>query len=67
VFLRKYEQRLAPQLSSKLGEPILRCIALNTPGVHDRMLRDGSPFWRRQSLIVNGQPRTKLPQRCSSS
>lgn len=62
MFLRKYEQRLAPQLSSELGEPILRCIALNTPGVHDRMLRDGLPFWRRQSLIVNGQPRTKLPQ-----
>ena len=62
MFLRNYEQRLAPQLSSVLGEPILRCIALNTPGVHDRMLRDGLPFWRRQSLIVNGQPRTKLPQ-----
>ena len=62
MFLRNYEQRLAPQLASELGEPILRCIALNTPGVHDRMVQDGLPFWRRQSLIVNGQPRTKLPQ-----
>jgi hypothetical protein len=60
--LRKYEQRLAPQLSSELGEPILRCIALNTPGVHDRMDNDGLPLWRRQSLVVNGQRHTKLPQ-----
>src|SRR5437763_1839193 len=60
--LRTYEQRLAPHLSSELGEPILRCIALNTPGVHDRMDGNGLPSWRRQSLIVNGQRHTKLPQ-----
>jgi hypothetical protein len=26
MFLRDYEQRLEPQLSAELGEPILRCI-----------------------------------------
>jgi hypothetical protein len=61
VFLRDYEQRLEPQLSSELGEPILRCMALNCAGTHDTM--DDSAFrWRRPSLIVNGRPHTRLPQ-----
>lgn len=60
--LRKYEQRLASQLSSELGEPILRCIALNAATMHDRMRLDSfTPLWR-PSLIVNGQPQTRLPQ-----
>jgi hypothetical protein len=60
--LRKYEQRLASQLSSELGEPILRCIALNAATMHDRMRLDTfTPLWR-PSLIVNGQPQTRLPQ-----
>src|ERR1700759_5671153 len=62
MFLRKYEQRLAPQLSSELGEPILRCIALNAAGMRDRMENDSfTPLWR-PSLIVHGQPQTRLPQ-----
>jgi hypothetical protein len=62
MFLRDYEQRLAPQLSSELGEPILRCIALNAATMHDRMEMESlNPLWR-PSLIVNGQPHTRLPQ-----
>ena len=37
MFLRDYERRLEPQLSSKLGEPILRCVALNAASMSDRM------------------------------
>src|SRR5690242_13261850 len=60
--LRKYEQRLASQLSSELGEPILRCIALNAATMHDRMRLDSfTPLWR-PSLIVDGQPQARLPQ-----
>ena len=62
MFLRKYEQRLEPQLSSKLGEPILRCVALNAASMSDRMESGSlSPFWR-PSLIVKGKPHTRLPQ-----
>ncbi|MBB5167981.1 hypothetical protein [Mycobacterium sp. AZCC_0083] len=62
MFLRKYEQRLEPQLSSELGEPILRCIALHAATMHDRMEMESlNPLWR-PSLIVNGQPHTRLPQ-----
>jgi hypothetical protein len=62
MFLRDYEQRLEPQLSSELGEPILRCIALNAATMSDRMESESlSPFWR-PSLIVNGQPHIRLPQ-----
>ncbi|MDT5349163.1 MAG: hypothetical protein QOH91_2450 [Mycobacterium sp.] len=62
MFLRDYEQRLAPQLSSELGEPILRCIALNAATMSDRMEMDSLTPWWRPSLIVNGQPHTRLPQ-----
>lgn len=62
MFLRDYEQRLAPQLSSELGEPILRCIALNAATMSDRMEMDSLTPWWRPSLIVNGQPDTRLPQ-----
>ena len=62
VVLRDYEQRLAPQLSSELGEPILRCIALNAATMSDRMEMDSLTPWWRPSLIVNGQPHTRLPQ-----
>jgi hypothetical protein len=62
MFLRDYEQRLAPQLSSELGEPILRCIALNAATMNDRMDMDSLTPWWRPSLIVNGQPDTRLPQ-----
>jgi hypothetical protein len=62
MFLRDYEQRLAPQLSSELGEPILRCIALNAATMHDRMDNDSfTPLWR-PSLMVDGRPTTRLPQ-----
>src|SRR5262249_33324074 len=62
MFLRDYERRLEPQLSSELGEPILRCIAMKRAAMSDRMSMDSlSPWWRR-SLIVNGQPHTRLPQ-----
>jgi hypothetical protein len=62
MVLRKYEQRLASQLSSELGEPILRCIALNAATMRDRMrLESFTPLWR-PSLIVNGQPQSRLPQ-----
>ena len=62
MFLRDYEQRLAPLLSSELGEPILRCIALNAATMHDRMDYDSfTPLWR-PSLMVDGQPTTRLPQ-----
>lgn len=61
LFLRDYEKRLEPRLSSELGEPILRCIALNCAGTMDKM--DTSAFWwRPPSLIVNGRPHTRLPQ-----
>jgi hypothetical protein len=62
MFLRDYEQRLEPQLSSELGEPILRCIALNAATMSDRMSMDSLTPWWRPSLIVNGQPHTRLPQ-----
>lgn len=62
MFLRKYEQRLAPQLSSELGETILRCIALNAAGAHDRMDNDSFPLMWRPSLTVNGRPQTRLPR-----
>jgi hypothetical protein len=62
MYLRDYEQKLAPQLSSELGEPILRCIALNAATMHDRMRGDSSPLLWRPSLIVNGQPQTRLPR-----
>src|ERR1700755_3368817 len=63
MFLRKYEQRLAPQLSSELGEPILRCIALNAATMHDRMDNESfTPLWR-PSLMVGGETTTRLPQR----
>jgi len=62
MVLRNYEQRLEPQLSLELGEPILRCIALNAATMHDRMRLDSfTPLWR-PSLIVNGQPQTRVPQ-----
>jgi uncharacterized membrane protein len=62
MFLRDYEQRLAPQLSSELGEPILRCIALNAATMHDRMNNESfTPLWR-PSLMVDGRPTTRLPQ-----
>jgi hypothetical protein len=61
MFLRKYEQRLELHLSSELGEPILRCIALHAATMHDRMEMGLNPWWR-PSLIVNGQPHTRLPQ-----
>ena len=62
MFLRGYEQRLAPQLSAELGEPILRCIALNAGTMSDRMEWDSLTPWWRPSLIVNGQRHTRLPQ-----
>jgi hypothetical protein len=62
VVLRNYEQRLAPQLSSELGEPILRCVALNAATMSDRMEMDSLTPWWRPSLMVNGQPHTRLPQ-----
>ncbi|MFZ1163125.1 MAG: hypothetical protein WAO18_12865 [Mycobacterium sp.] len=63
MFLREYEQKLAPHLSSELGEPILRCIALNAAGLHDRMeMESATTLWWRPSLIVNGQPQTRLPR-----
>ncbi|OBI90607.1 hypothetical protein [Mycobacterium sp. 1245805.9] len=62
MFLRKYEQRLAPQLSSELGEPILRCIALNAAGVQDRMDNESFTLLWRPSLVVDGRPHTRLPQ-----
>ncbi|MGE2815309.1 hypothetical protein ACQI5H_09215 [Mycobacterium heidelbergense] len=62
MFLRKYEQRFEPQLSSALGEPILRCIALNAATMSDRMSADSLAPWWRPSLMVNGQPHTRLPQ-----
>src|ERR1700742_4305711 len=62
MFLRDYEQRLAPQLSSELGEPILRCIALHAATMRDRMDNESfTPLWR-PSLVVDGQPTTRLPQ-----
>jgi hypothetical protein len=62
MVLREYEQRLAPQLSSELGEPILRCVALHAASMSDRMDSESlSPFWR-PSLIVSGQPHIRLPQ-----
>jgi hypothetical protein len=62
MVLRKYEQRLAPQLSSELGEPILRCIGLNAATMRDRMDDESLSPWWRPRLIVNGQPHTRLPQ-----
>lgn len=60
--LRNYEQRLAAQLSSELGEPVLRCIAINAATMRDRVrLESLNPLWR-PSLIVNGQPQTRVPQ-----
>jgi hypothetical protein len=62
MFLREYEQRLAPQLSSELDEPILRCIALNAATMRDRMDDESfTPLWR-PSLIVDGRATTRLPQ-----
>jgi hypothetical protein len=43
MFLREHEQRLAPHLSSELGEPILRCIALNAATMRDRMDNESFP------------------------
>jgi hypothetical protein len=62
MYLRDYEQKLAQKLSSELGEPILRCIALNAATMHDRIRQDNLMPWWRPSLIVNGQPHTRLPQ-----
>jgi hypothetical protein len=62
MFLRDYEQRLEPQLSSELGEPILRCIALNAATMSDRMDSESLAPWWRPSLIVDGQPQVRLPQ-----
>jgi hypothetical protein len=62
MVLRKYEQRLAPQLSSELGEPILRCIGLNAATMRDRMDNESLSPWWRPRLIVNGEPHTRLPQ-----
>lgn len=62
MFLRSYEQRLAPQLSSELGETILRCIAINAAGVHDRIDNESFALLWRPSLIVNGRPHTRLPR-----
>jgi hypothetical protein len=62
MFLRDYERWLEPHLSLELGEPILRCIALNAATMSDRMSMDSLAPWWRPSLIVNGQPKTRLPQ-----
>src|SRR5258708_4156251 len=62
MVLRKYDQRLAPQLSAELGEPILRCIGLNAATMRDRMDNESLSPWWRPRLIVNGQPHTRLPQ-----
>jgi hypothetical protein len=53
---------LAPQLSSELGEPILRCIALNAATMRERMENESfTPLWR-PSLMVDGRPTTRLPR-----
>jgi hypothetical protein len=64
--LRKYEQRWAPELESALGEPILRCIAMNVAGVHSRMnyglSDDGrSTMTLRPFLRVDGEDHTPVP------
>ncbi|MDT5011795.1 MAG: hypothetical protein QOH57_3412 [Mycobacterium sp.] len=60
--LRKYEQRWAPELESALGEPILRCIAMNTVGVHSRMNSERSTLTLRPFLMVDGEKHTRIPQ-----
>jgi hypothetical protein len=53
--LRDYERRWEPELAAQLGEPILRCIALNAATMSDRMRNDSlTPFWRPQG----GLPQT---------
>lgn len=59
--LRKYEQRWAPELESALGEPILRCIALNAAGVNSRMHNSPTMLTLRPSLLVDGEKRIRLP------
>jgi hypothetical protein len=60
--LRDYEQPWAPELASQLGEPILRCMAINAAGVGDAFISRASrrPFWRPR-MMVNGQRRNRLP------
>jgi hypothetical protein len=53
---------LEPRLSSELGEPILRCIALHGAGTSDRMEMDSLTPWWRPKLFVDGQPHTRLPR-----
>jgi len=60
--LNKYEQRWVPGVQSALGEPILRCVAMNAAGSHALMWTDSmSPIWR-QYLFVNGKPYHKVPR-----
>jgi hypothetical protein len=65
VALRGYEKRWAPEVESALGEPVMRCIAMNAAGVHSRM-RFGddwgpSMFSLRPFLLVDGEERLRLP------
>jgi hypothetical protein len=60
--LSKYEQRWVPKVESALGEPILRCVAMNAAGMHALMWTDSlSPVFR-QYVLVNGQPYSRLPR-----
>jgi hypothetical protein len=61
--LNKYEQRWVPEVQSALGEPILRCVAMNSAGVHALMWTDSLlPGASRQYLFVNGRPYHKVPR-----
>jgi hypothetical protein len=60
--LNKYEQRWVPGVQSALGEPVLRCVAMNAAGTFALSLTDTmSPIWR-QYLFVNGKPYNKVPR-----
>jgi hypothetical protein len=60
--LNKYEQRWVPEVQSALGEPILRCVAMNSAGVHALMWTNSLiPGMWRQYVFVNGKPYNKVP------